>query len=101
MTNDNTAIANTILEQLGGGRFLAMTGAKNLVATERDLQMKLPTISRASCITITLEPSDTYTVQAYRGRGLKICAYGEPVRDVYADALRRVFEDLTGLYTKI
>jgi hypothetical protein len=98
MTN---AIATTILEQLGGNRFLTMTGAKGLLDTGRGLQMKLPTISRASCIVITLEADDTYTVQAYRGRGLNMCAYGEPVSQVYADSLRRVFEDLTGLYTKL
>lgn len=35
--------ADTILEQLGGGKFLAMTGAKNLVAMDKfGLQFDLP-----------------------------------------------------------
>ena len=38
----STTIATTILQQLGGSRFIAMTGAKNLVAEENALIFRLP-----------------------------------------------------------
>jgi hypothetical protein len=40
-------VANTILQQLGASRFLAMTGARNLVAGEDTLQFDLPRNSMA------------------------------------------------------
>ena len=39
-------VANTILEQLGGQKFLAMTGANHLVADGNTLRMALPKNSR-------------------------------------------------------
>ena len=35
-------IPNVILQQLGGNKFLAMTGAKNLVGDGNTLRMTLP-----------------------------------------------------------
>ena len=35
-------IANTILEQLGGNKFIAMTGAKNFLSNGSTLRMTLP-----------------------------------------------------------
>lgn len=35
-------ISNTILEQLGGGRFVLMTGAKHLVSHSDALSFRLP-----------------------------------------------------------
>ena len=35
-------VANTILNQLGGNQFLAMTGCKNLLGFENGLQMRIP-----------------------------------------------------------
>lgn len=43
MTNDaRKAIAETILSQLGGRRFIAFTGAKEFVAIESGLMFRLP-----------------------------------------------------------
>ena len=39
-------IANTILEQLGGNKFIAMTGAKNFVSDGNTLRMTLPTLTQ-------------------------------------------------------
>jgi len=61
---ENT-IAQTILAQLGGKRFLAMTGAKNLLAGEDYLAMSLPgslTKGRVNKIRIRLAADDTYTL---------------------------------------
>ncbi len=63
MTN-NQIIAKTILEQLGGGRFMAMTGAKNMVAIENGLQFDLPRTRHyvkdgINKVQVVLDPSDT------------------------------------------
>jgi len=94
-------VANTILEQLGGRRFLAMTGSYNLIGSENALTMKLRRNSAgASHLRITLEPSDTYTMEFLRCRNMEAV----PVRtldDVYFDDLQRFFTDVTGLYTTL
>ena len=64
--SDNT-VARTILEQLGGNKFLAMTGAKNLGFSKDSLSMHLPkNMSKANRLTIKLEWDDTYTMRFYR-----------------------------------
>lgn len=89
-----TNIAQTILAQLGGNQFRAMTGAA-LLAGERSLTVK-PALGKASAVVVTLDASDTYTVQVYRGRGLKMREI-KAVSGVYCDTLREVFEAETGL----
>ncbi len=92
-------IASTILEQLGGNRFLAMTGAVALASeAEKCLTLKLPRESKASALVIEYAAdTDTYTVQQFRGRGLQMAPYGEPIPIVYVDSLRAAFESCTGL----
>lgn len=86
-----------ILQQLGGNRFIAMTGAMCL-DTGDGLQIKLPRISKLSCVRIDFDAgTDTYTVQGYKGRGLNIREAGEALPLVYADMLRRLFTSMTGL----
>ena len=58
-------VADIILEQLGGNKFLAMTGAKNLLADGNTLRMTLPkNRSKANRLYITLDPDDTYTMSS-------------------------------------
>lgn len=87
-----------ILQQLGGNKFLAMTGASNLITRGKaDLSMKLPrNASRYNWARITLAIDDTYTVEFGRARGLSLVV--DVKREmVYADNLREVFEHHTGL----
>lgn len=62
-------VANTILAQLGGNRFLGMTGAKNLTGSERGLTFALPRGARRvsgglpvpiTHVSIELKKDDTY-----------------------------------------
>lgn len=94
--------AQTILQQLGGNRFIAMTGAKSLVDTGNGLQMKLPRgASRGiNCVVVTLNGSDLYDVQYLKVRGLN-CTQVAQSNDVYAESLRMDFEASTGLYTSL
>lgn len=96
-------VAQTILEQLGGNKFVAMTGAKNLVGGEGSLQMKLGSgaTNNATHLTVTLDAvTDTYIVQFSKVRGVKVermpAIYG-----VHADQLREIFTDQTGLRTSL
>lgn len=97
-------IARTILEQLGGRRFLAMTGARDLTALpEGGLVMKLPsnlTKDRISHVTITLTAMDDYQVEAVAVRAGKI----KPItfrEGIYCENLRETFESITGLVTSL
>ena len=103
---DKLHVANTILEHLGGQRFIAMTGAKNLVGDTHALTFKLPANFAKDGINhvrISIEPSDTYTVRFARlgpapTRELTEVAV---VDDVYADDLQDVFTRYTGLDTSL
>lgn len=90
-----TEVGKTILKQLGGGKFLAMTGA-TVVLTPYGLSMKLP-IGKLTGMTVELSPDDTYEIQGYKGRGLKFKKSGEPETGVYSDSLKLFFTGMTGL----
>lgn len=60
----NQQIANTILQQLGGKRFLIMTGAKQLVAIENGLRFRIGRNgSKANMVRIVLKADDTYKME--------------------------------------
>lgn len=99
-------IANTILKQLGGSRFQAMTGAKDMLAlTEGGLQMGLPrgaAINGINKVQILLDANDTYTVKAFRVNASKGLVEEKGVSEgVYNDCLQATFEALTGLATRL
>lgn len=98
-------VANTILEQLGGNKFIAMTGARNLTGSDNSLSFRLPGAGGfckqgINAVKITLTAMDDYIVEALRIRGSKIApvAYRE---GVYCDTLRETFETMTGLRTSL
>lgn len=99
----NQVVAQTILEQLGGRRFVAMTGAKDFVAVEEGLRMRLPsnlTRQRITHITVTLNASDTYKVVAQKVRGATVKEMAR-CDECYCDQLREAFEDMTGMVTSL
>jgi hypothetical protein len=92
-------IGQTILDQLGGGQFVVMTGAKQLVGIESGLMFKLPArfaLNGINKIRIVLDPSDTYTVEAFRMRGIDHTRVAT-VNGIYAENLRQTFTTITGL----
>ena len=95
MTN-NQIIANTILDQLGGNKFLAMTGAYHLFACENGLSMKIrPNMSKANYMKIKLNGLDTYDVEFAAIRKTKM-ETKQKFNNVYFDQLRDLFTDVTG-----
>ena len=94
-------IANTILAQLGGNRFIAMTGAKNFVGTENALHFHIPG-RKINSVVVRLDANDTYTVMFNKrtNMGVNIKSVSSATM-VYADKLREVFTEHTGLYTSL
>lgn len=103
----NMEIAQTILAQLGGRQFTTMTGAKNLLAIERGLQLHLPgSLCRdhINCMRVVLDADDTYTVEFGRIRKVNRMPAYEVLHSyptTYCDQLRGLFEDVTGLVTSL
>lgn len=96
-------VARTILEQLGGRRFVAMTGASNFLASASALSFRLPSYfarNGINAVRITLLPSDTYRVEFSKIRATKFV----PVSThdgIYCDALPALFSAETGLVTTL
>jgi len=97
------SIAQTILKQLGAGKFLVMTGAKNLLDHGNALSMRLPgnmCKHRINYLKIVLDPSDTYTMEFGRVWGTQYKVI-ETVKDVYCDMLQNIFTEKTGMETSL
>jgi len=98
-------IAQTILQQLGGRRFVVMTGARNLVGLSQGLGFKLPSgfaRNGINYVRITLDPSDTYTVEFMKiPRGKYEAVPVRSVSGVYDDGLQQLFTSETGLDTNL
>lgn len=95
----NQQIANTILHQLGGKKFIVMTGSKNFIAGNNSLTMQLAkNSSKANYLRITLTAMDDYKMEF-----ITICGINEKeniVRNgVYDDNLQSIFTEVTGLVT--
>jgi hypothetical protein len=102
---EGMSVGRIILEQLGGRKFIAMTGAKNFSEGPNSLSFRLPggggfTKNGINAVMVRLEPSDTYRVTYYRIRGGQMKVVSEH-DDIYADSLRENFERETGLRTSM
>ena len=91
-----------ILQQLGGKKFIVMTGAKALVYDNKTRSLTFKIMKNAKKVThvkITLNAMDTYDLIFFNcGKEIKIMSQ---VKGVYFDMLQAVFTDNTGLYTKL
>jgi len=99
-------VANTILAQLGGKRFIAMTGARDFIGGDNYLMFSLPAgfaKDGINKIRITLDWTDTYIFEALKvfpGPELKFDTI-QKLDYVYADDLEDIFTSLTGLDTHL
>lgn len=94
-------VAREILRQLGGNRFIAMTGAKNFVGGENSLTFRLRggTKNKINAVRIELNGRDLYDIKYMRVWGTKVTIVTEQ-NDVYNDMLEECFTEATGLYTR-
>lgn len=107
----NMEIAETILIQLGGKRFIAFTGAKNFTTIPNGLQFNLPrNAGKVNYVQITLNGLDLYDMRflkvslpRFNNRTLTLSEYKETVikefNDVYFDSMQELFTKTTQLYT--
>ena len=94
-------VAKTILQQLGGNKFIAMTGAKNFGSSRNSLQFKIGRNSKSiSHVIVTLKSSDLYDVEFIRIRGTSRKVV-KKLRGIYADQLQQMFTKYTGLRTRL
>ena len=102
--NKNTlteGVAKEILAQLGGNKFVAMTGAKNLVDGGKFLAFKLPRAKDSiNYVKITLTSMDLYDIEFGRIRANQYKVV-KKVDGVYNDQLQSIFTKVTGLYTRL
>ena len=95
--------AAQILQQLGGNRFIAMTGARNFVGLERGLMFSLPhrlCMNKSNKARVTLDESDTYTLEFFAIRGTNV----KPISQhsmIYADRLAEIVSEQTGLAIRL
>ena len=95
-------IAQTILSQLGGNKFVAMTGSKNFLAVENGINMKLTRNKcKAQWLRITLNGKDLYDMKFYSADKELNKTTKVQYNDVYFDQLQNLFTQATGLYTSL
>jgi hypothetical protein len=96
--------SNTILEQLGGNKFVLMTGTKNFVkdSEKRTLRMKLSRNAvKAQYLTIKLTAMDDYNLEfTSYNKNLEKKIIKE-YEGIYVDQLQEIFTEVTGLYTSL
>lgn len=98
--------AQTILQQLGGRRFQAMTGAKNFIAhSDGSLSFRLPSTPHyvkdgINAVKISLNAADLYDLEFLRVRGTKLTTK-HIISDIYAEELQGAFTFATGLDTHL
>jgi len=95
-------IAQEILKQIGGNKFIAMTGAKHLVAHKHALSFRFKMCKLANCCKITLNSLDLYDMEfsKFKPSTLEL----KPVKSfhgLYYDMLEKTFSEFTGLNTRL
>lgn len=105
MTNDlkhpNLSCARTILAQLGGNKFIVMTGAKNFIGSDNSLSFKIGANSKAvTHVHVQLDANDTYTMTFTRIRGTHSVTKLATISGLYFDQLQSTFTTHTGMLTK-
>lgn len=92
-------IAKTILTQLGGNKFIAMTGAKNfgILSGGQGIGFSIPRHNKVKYLRIKLNSLDTYDIEFLNTKVEVIKTYN----GIYNDQLQSIFTQETGLYTSL
>ena len=98
----NQSQAKTLLRQLGGNKFIMMTGAKQMSIGKNGLTMKIGRNSKSiTHVAIDLDRGkDLYIMKFIRVRK-GIPKVVKQYDGIYADNLNNIFEKETGLYTRL
>lgn len=99
-TTKSQDIAKTILNQLGGNCFIAMTGAHYISAIENGLSFRFKGSRTFNHLNIVLNGLDTYDLKFFKIRNVDI-KDTKVIYNIYYDQLTDIFEKETGLYTSL
>ncbi len=100
-------VAKIILQQIGGHRFVAMTGCHDFINLGNGLRMSLSR-NKTSANRLEIiydEGADLYDLRFYR-QSMNHKTFEVKTKDiktyegVYCDMLEDIFTDVTGLYTR-
>ena len=96
--NDSMQVAETIYQQLGGGRMATMIGVSGIRHTANSLivRFKARALNGINKFEIILDPCDSYTVKLYR-ETVKGDVLKYECDDIYNDQLIDLLENKTGL----
>ena len=109
----DTYVANTILQQLGGNRFMVCTGCKIVNYTSNSITLKLiRNKSKANEMKIVLNGADLYDVtfskHSYPHLDKKTWLFTKDknevvmeYNDMFNDSLETLFSEFTGLVTRL
>ena len=93
--------AITIINQLGGNKFKAMTGAKDFTFGSIGLTFKIGrNAHRINYVRINLEPTDLYTVDFLR-ISKKNTTVVSKHEQIYCDQLQELFTKETGMLVSL
>lgn len=96
-------VSNTIIDQLGGNGFIAMTGSKEFAYTVKpngDISLSFrvgKNVKRVSHIRVTLNGQDLYDIEFARISILGDVKILNEMKSVYAEDLQELFVNNTGL----
>ena len=97
----NKRKAAEILKQIGGNRFIAMTGAKGFAFSDKYMSFKIGRNSKGiNFVRIGHNANDLYNMEFgfVSTRGIKV---KKKVKDVYADMLGTIFTKYTGMHVRL
>lgn len=101
------SVAKTILEQLGGNKFIVMTGAKDLTDTGKGLLFRIGRNSAHinKVLVEYNEGQDLYTMVFYwvcksKTKGFEVKEV-KKLDGLYCDQLQELFTSITGMYTRL
>ena len=97
---NNKQIGSEILRQLGGSRFIAMTGARDFATDGDNCIFKIPRSNSVNYVKIKLNAWDTYDLEFILIHGEKI-TIKKSFEGIYNDQLQEIFTEVTGLYTSL
>ena len=95
-------IGQTILQQLGGNKFIVMTGAKNIGFTNKGIQMGIGRNAKGVTHLIINynKGKDLYDMEFIKIRGIDRTVVKD-LKGVYADQLQKLFTKYTGMHTRL
>lgn len=104
--------ASEILAQLGGSKFIAMTGSSNFLFAEVTESNPIPWLrmnlsrnsGKVNRLKVYLNDNDTYTMEFYmqKIKGVEVdISNKKSFEGVYCDMLQSIFTKVTGLHASL